>query len=876
VGSSSDPYPISGLAHLGEHMTLTGSKKYPVSNYLDKLVQKYNGETNAVTRSFSTTYFFQVSKEGISDAVDVLYNSIKEPTLNSTSLERELNNIRSELSMRRFQEDNKFFFLLRELSDKKNSNIFNDGFGELLADGSPKEKERLLNTLHEFIKRNYSPNIMTLVLSGNLHQRTLLENVVALFQSLPNKYIQRPNAVTGYKPFTPDVFKNLYLLKGSSLRDTLYMNFVMPSFKKNYKVAPDSLISFYFNYYSPKSLTYILIQEDLIKSLEASYVVETFEDSVFTLTFDLTESGTKKIDLIVKKVLKFISLLKSEINNAGLYNDLKRISNISFNYRIKNSRLGLNSLANNDLEFATDMSLKLQDFPLSEALTAGTVYQEYDPKVLSDFLDNLSPSQCIFMFKSSKFQTASKKTDQVFHGEITGSLKIPDNAVLEEEIKLNDINYGVYPISKGVLDGFDDNTVDLGRQIELPKSIQGIPEDFGIISFKCSTPHQSGGPKQLASRNSDIQLKDVQAENKGSTKTKIFARKDYRGRDNEPQITPTSCLEKEVVDDNKNYYPQLISSSNKSELFLKMYRAGMKPTMAFSIQFENEKMNSILFSSEKEILGQPVKNYFLRLLLKLYLSQMVDLHLYDYLINNSEVSFEVSVENFTIFVKCFTSSASEFLNRVMNIVKAPIDQKDVLYRAKKILLDQFSNLHFTSALQQGFLILDHLLLKFKPGYTPPAEVLTLYTSFINQTTTSELQTFLTETIAESQIRFLFTGNVDSTRSTDLEKQVLSHLNLTENKPNANRTNIAALSTSLMMPMSKGHKLYRVRNQNTADGNNLYLSFFAIGMVSQRDRVLGELLSKILDTETFQYIRVEHNLGYIANAGFRRYEKVPSA
>ena len=59
VGSQTDPKDFIGFTHLIEHLLFTGSEKYPEDNYIEKIVNKYNGENNGVTKSYTTSYFYK-------------------------------------------------------------------------------------------------------------------------------------------------------------------------------------------------------------------------------------------------------------------------------------------------------------------------------------------------------------------------------------------------------------------------------------------------------------------------------------------------------------------------------------------------------------------------------------------------------------------------------------------------------------------------------------------------------------------------------------------------------------------------------------------------------------------------------------------------
>lgn len=57
----------------------TGSKKYPEDNYIEKVVNKYQGENNGVTKAFTTSYYYSLEGDGLEEFSDVLADALANP-----------------------------------------------------------------------------------------------------------------------------------------------------------------------------------------------------------------------------------------------------------------------------------------------------------------------------------------------------------------------------------------------------------------------------------------------------------------------------------------------------------------------------------------------------------------------------------------------------------------------------------------------------------------------------------------------------------------------------------------------------------------------------------------------------------------------------
>ena len=70
VGCSLDPKTHYGTAHFLEHMLFMGTEKYPSENEYTEFIKNNGGSDNAYTSMTDTNYYFDISNEAFSEALD--------------------------------------------------------------------------------------------------------------------------------------------------------------------------------------------------------------------------------------------------------------------------------------------------------------------------------------------------------------------------------------------------------------------------------------------------------------------------------------------------------------------------------------------------------------------------------------------------------------------------------------------------------------------------------------------------------------------------------------------------------------------------------------------------------------------------------------
>ena len=112
IGHMSDPPNLPGLAHFCEHMLFlgevlnwssscigsnpSGTKEFPDENEYSKYLSQHGGSFNAFTSSDHTNYYFDVSPDNLSGALDRFSQFFLSPLFTESATDREVNAVNSE------------------------------------------------------------------------------------------------------------------------------------------------------------------------------------------------------------------------------------------------------------------------------------------------------------------------------------------------------------------------------------------------------------------------------------------------------------------------------------------------------------------------------------------------------------------------------------------------------------------------------------------------------------------------------------------------------------------------------------------------------------------------------------------------------------
>jgi insulysin len=209
VGACSDPDDVPGLAHFCEHMLFLGTEKYPVEDSFETFLSSNGGQSNAFTDSENTVYYFDMAAESYDKFKEGLLrfgSFFSGPLFTESATGRELNAIESE-NAKNLQSD---VFRLYQI-EKSRANPrhpyskFFTGNKKTLLDETKAKGIDLRQELVNFYTKYYSSNQMTLAIVAPQSIAELKAMVLEAFSEIPNRDVPKPEtAWADVPPFSDD------------------------------------------------------------------------------------------------------------------------------------------------------------------------------------------------------------------------------------------------------------------------------------------------------------------------------------------------------------------------------------------------------------------------------------------------------------------------------------------------------------------------------------------------------------------------------------------------------------------------------------------------------------------------------------------------
>jgi insulysin len=204
-----DPPEVQGLAHFTEHMVFLGSDKYPLplihrrfavlqyvillprypnEDEFDRFCSTHNGHSNAYTAMHHTTFYYELSHEGLEGSLDRFSGFFACPTFNESCSDREMKAVDSENNNNLQSAASREYQLSRTTGTPGHPwSMFGTGNYETLHDLPEQMGVSITQHLHAFHKLHYSALNMRLCVVGRNGLDELQEWVVRFFSSVPSR-----------------------------------------------------------------------------------------------------------------------------------------------------------------------------------------------------------------------------------------------------------------------------------------------------------------------------------------------------------------------------------------------------------------------------------------------------------------------------------------------------------------------------------------------------------------------------------------------------------------------------------------------------------------------------------------------------------------
>lgn len=398
VGSYSDPPDIQGLAHFVEHMVFMGSEKYPKENEFDSFIKKKGGSDNASTDCEATTFYFEIQEKHLPHAMDMFSQFFVSPLMLKEAMQREREAIESEFAIAAPSDSNRKDQLLSSLFPEGHpARIFTWGNLRSLRDDID-DDEKLYRAAHDFRKRHYSANRMTVAVQARMDLAALEQYVVNTFGRVPtNKLPAEDFSQFAFKSdaVTPE-FRSIFYVKPVSDTTEVHLTWCMRSLISEYQSKPHQYISYLLGHEGKGSLLSYLRKKvwalGIYTGNSESGIDYTSMYSLFSTQVVLTKNGLDHIDEVLEAIFSYINMLRKLGPSERIYNEIRAIEETSFRFEEESQ----------PADYVETLAENMHFYPPEHYITGDRLYYKYDPKGITELLDCMRADAVNIMVLSNK------------------------------------------------------------------------------------------------------------------------------------------------------------------------------------------------------------------------------------------------------------------------------------------------------------------------------------------------------------------------------------------------------------------------------------------------------------------------------------------
>ena len=419
---------IEGISHLLEHTILMGSEKYPNENTYNKMVEEYDGYSNAHTNNDNTIYHFHCIPKRLMKILDVFSQLFTCPSYEEGSIKREMNAVHSEF-IDSLTEEARLFDAVRKQFIVKSHPARNFHTGNLETLNVPDIRGKLI----DFYNSHYSSNIMKLVICGKESLDKLEFNVKQMFSLIPNKHVIA-NTDYGYMFEAPIYCRfvpnnnnhNLCMEWQYTLSDLYNQNHI------------SHFICHITGHEGEGSLFDFLRQRFLVKSLESGLSDQQFFNKIILIDIDLTNYGLDNIDLVKNIVFKYIQTIAHSPYHdlCDLYNEYRKVREVKF---------GCSAEGDNEffVKKTVEHWVKNKINPMYLA-SHEYIFNDYTQKIhyiVTDILKSMTDKNSIIFESSKSFDKDSLLVEKYCNAKYEKCQFVPQNfSMIKDEFSLPNKN----------------------------------------------------------------------------------------------------------------------------------------------------------------------------------------------------------------------------------------------------------------------------------------------------------------------------------------------------------------------------------------------------------------------------------------------------
>ena len=108
----------------------------------------------------------------------------------------------------------------------------------------------------------------------------------------------------------------------------------------------------------------------------------------FGIEIMLTDKGMDNIDTILEQVFTYIKIVSREGVKKELYDDLSKISKLSFQYKEKTNKV---------LDEIRSLASNMAVYPVKDVLRGDYLYKNFNEGLISHYLSLMTPNNALFV-----------------------------------------------------------------------------------------------------------------------------------------------------------------------------------------------------------------------------------------------------------------------------------------------------------------------------------------------------------------------------------------------------------------------------------------------------------------------------------------------
>lgn len=388
VGSGADPQARQGLAHFLEHMLFLGTTKYPEPDGFQRFISDNSGQHNAYTALDQTHYFFTIKPDALAQGLDRFAHFFIDPSLDENYVEREKNAVHSEYQARMRDEYRRQQDVIKAIAEPNHPFAkFSVGSLATLSNAEAPIRSDLL----AFYRRYYVANNMALAVLSPEPLSQIEAQVRQSFADIRNEEEFRQQTWP-QNPFEEGTLPRWVQVQPEKDLREISLIFPMPAAAHDGSQVA-TLVAHLLGHEGEGSLHAYLKQQGFIDTLAAGIAWQYPGGSAFSLRIGLTKNGMAHQQQVLEAVFSAIALLREQGIPRWVFDELKQISQLSFDYT---EALG-------PLEATMQAANAMQFYPPKHLLDADDYFSVFDKKQMQRFLDQLSIDNVLIMTVGAQF-----------------------------------------------------------------------------------------------------------------------------------------------------------------------------------------------------------------------------------------------------------------------------------------------------------------------------------------------------------------------------------------------------------------------------------------------------------------------------------------